>query len=310
MIIKVSKKCCDNNKEFYSYELEENKTIKFVLAGLPNLPIKDISDELKIHNITPNDIKPLKLNNKKYDDHQLYILYFNKGSITLNKLRSIKTICHIVVRWSYYVKSDKITQCYRCQQFGHGTRQCHLSERCVKCSGKHTVDKCPHVPICSVCKKDGHSSRKCPTTTSSFWSASKQTESQIDDFIKCANCGANHTANFKGCQKRLIYIDNRAKINQMKRIPSKPTPQPQQEFDSRQEYPELPHINKNHQFFSQFKPKSSTRPSEPGEQLFSANEIVKITNEIFQQLSTCRSKLEQINVITSIACKYIFNFDG
>ncbi|GBP94791.1 Nucleic-acid-binding protein from transposon X-element [Eumeta japonica] len=59
-------------------------------------------------------------------------------------------------------------QCHRCQRYGHASANCHA--RCVKCL----------VP---------HWTKECPLTKESAEKPS------------CVNCGANHTANYKGCPK-------------------------------------------------------------------------------------------------------------
>jgi hypothetical protein len=66
-------------------------------------------------------------------------------------------------RVSLYV--DKPLQCFKCQGFGHGSRQCGGKEVCVICAGPHALKDCP------------------------------KTEGQV----KCVNCGGAHTASYGGC---------------------------------------------------------------------------------------------------------------
>ena len=63
-----------------------------------------------------------------------------------------------------------------CQQYGHTKNFCTKSPVCVKCAGKHSSGDCSHPPGADV--------------------------------AKCALCGAQHTANYKGCS---IYKAIRAK---------------------------------------------------------------------------------------------------
>lgn len=62
------------------------------------------------------------------------------------------------------------SQCHRCQQFRHSSRNCTANARCVKCAGNHKSDECP---------RPDHSEDIPPT---------------------CVNCGGNHTANYRGCK--------------------------------------------------------------------------------------------------------------
>jgi hypothetical protein len=64
-----------------------------------------------------------------------------------------------------YKKSGP-SQCHSCQKFGHGSKNCGNSPRCVKCAGSHSTN---------VCTKPRD---QAPT---------------------CANCNGAHTANFRGC---------------------------------------------------------------------------------------------------------------
>ena len=60
-------------------------------------------------------------------------------------------------------------QCFKCQQFGHSAKYCKNNDVCLICSGRHNLKDCHN--------KEDISKRKC------------------------ANCGENHTSNYKGCRK-------------------------------------------------------------------------------------------------------------
>ena len=72
-------------------------------------------------------------------------------------------------------KSRSIPQCLNCQLYGHTKNVCTKTPVCVKCAGKHSTSDCQH---------------------------------HHTDSIKCALCGEQHTANYKGCP---IYKALRAK---------------------------------------------------------------------------------------------------
>ena len=55
--------------------------------------------------------------------------------------------------------------CYHCQAYGHQAKQCYAKEKCPKCSGNHSYDKCQidDKPICPNCKGDHSAGHKlCP----------------------------------------------------------------------------------------------------------------------------------------------------
>lgn len=85
---------------------------------------------------------------------------------------------------------NSIIQCTRCQQYGHSKSYCNKPYICVKCGGFHNTKDC---------KK------------------TKETPA------KCALCGGDHPANYKGCEHyhKLIKGNN---INNYKQQPVKTTP--------------------------------------------------------------------------------------
>jgi len=44
------------------------------------------------------------------------------------------------------LKPSGLAQCFSCQQFGHGSRNCRRPPRCVKCAGNHTAQKLSNNP--------------------------------------------------------------------------------------------------------------------------------------------------------------------
>lgn len=75
-------------------------------------------------------------------------------------------------------RNSAARQCYRCQKFNHSSECCSLAPACVKCAGPHDAKQC------------------------------SLTENEKEK-IKCANCGDNHTANYRGCPK---YPGNAKKL--------------------------------------------------------------------------------------------------
>jgi hypothetical protein len=63
---------------------------------------------------------------------------------------------------------DAPYQCYNCQGFRHGAKDCKGKSKCVRCAGEHKLVDCPHTQNAAV---------------------------------KCANCGQNHAASYGGCKR-------------------------------------------------------------------------------------------------------------
>jgi hypothetical protein len=66
-----------------------------------------------------------------------------------------------------YTPQYQITQCFKCQGYGHRAAHCRGKETCAKCSKDHSTKECPN-----------------------------------DVDIKCVNCGDNHQAWYHGCPTR------------------------------------------------------------------------------------------------------------
>ena len=77
-------------------------------------------------------------------------------------------------------KRNGPVQCTNCQEYGHTKSYCTLHPVCVACGGLH------HTTLCSIKNKKDATLRKC------------------------ANCGGNHTANYRGCS---VYKDLKARIS-------------------------------------------------------------------------------------------------
>lgn len=89
----------------YTHTLRNEQTKKFVLKGLHELQNELIYDALLSYGIVPADIKRMNLHKKRYDDQTLYLLYFkSEDRMTLEKLRMVKHIENIIVKFEHYSK--------------------------------------------------------------------------------------------------------------------------------------------------------------------------------------------------------------
>ena len=133
---------------------------------------------------------------------------FQSGT-DINDIRKVQHIYHTRFRWEKFYHKTGVTQCHRCQDFGHGSSACYQLAKCVKCQEKHFTEQCNK-----------------PTGTKPY----------------CVNCGNDHRANSRVCpvyQKRLTII-------QANRTKYKNNNNNQQQVDSRKflinnkEFPTLP----------------------------------------------------------------------
>lgn len=179
----------NDNIAFHTFSRKDERPYKVVIRGLPPLIEDDAKAELSALGYPDVGISKLRRNqettNLSYSP--LYLAILPAGS-DINQFRKIKRLCHCVVQLEKFkTRSAQCTQCYRCQKFGHASRNCNLSPRCVKCLEQHETKDCP----------------KTDKSTPAF----------------CCNCNEQHPANYTKCSERLKYIENLKKKNTVTQPP-------------------------------------------------------------------------------------------
>jgi len=219
----------------------------------------------------------MKVKTPKYEGHTNYIVYFKKSdNIKISQLRDIKSICQILVKWSFYSHNKgEVTQCSNCQGFGHGTQNCHLKPVCIKCAGNHQSKTCP-------LEKDEKGLIPSPK-------------------LVCIHCGQNHTANYHKCIKRKEYI---SKMQALKKPNTKRTPpEPPQLNDTN--FPFLGNAQTSNQRVSAWINNSTNQQTAQvnsnNTELFSPQECLNIFNEFLTKISQCTSRQQQLQVIAQLA---------
>lgn len=174
------------NVEYSTHPLHGDKKLKICLYGLYDMQPDLIKSEIKkLFTIEPCDIKKIKPKNEYSGDSRIHILYFKKSDkVRVADLREkITGLFNMRVRFEYYSpRKYGPTQCTNCQDYGHGSENCHRIPKCVRCGGNHSSKSCIHL------------STPDPT------SADKPKIN--NDLVKCANCGGKHTANYSKCSYR------------------------------------------------------------------------------------------------------------
>ena len=149
---------------YHTFTDQADKPTYFLLKGFYQAPCEEVLSLLKAAAVPAIKVTDFIRN----DNYVIFLAHFDK-SINLNLLNhSHKHVDGIVVKWDVLRKSNKkVTQCFRCQQWGHSAVNCGLTPRCVKCNEAHEKGSCPRTT------RDGD-----PT---------------------CCNCGGPHASNHRGC---------------------------------------------------------------------------------------------------------------
>lgn len=162
----------DNNIEFFTYPLPEDKPLKVVLREIPlDVKQQEMQTALMDLGFTIENIQRLK--KRKNDSFKLLPLML----VTLPRNQNSKTIYNITkvldidLTVEEYRGRQSPPQCWRCQSFFHGQSACNRAPKCVKCAGEHF-------------------SAECTVVTNGS-----------NEHIKCANCGGAHVASSRTCPK-------------------------------------------------------------------------------------------------------------
>lgn len=163
----------------HTYTIKKDKPRHLVIKGLPNMDTNEIREDLAEQNIQTTKIIAMKQKSDPPYDYPLYMITLQNPD-QVKEARKIKYINYFKVNWDKYKNTRKVTQCHRCQKFGHGLINCSNPPRCVKCTDPHLTKDC--------------------------------TKPQSKE-PKCVNCDGNHPANYRSCTAYLTHLE---KVQQAK----------------------------------------------------------------------------------------------
>lgn len=161
------------NIAFHTFTRKDEKCPKAVIKGLPKVIHDLVPEELTTLGFTVATASTMKT--LLLQECPPLLVQLASGT-DMAKFNKIKYLSNCVIEIQRYKPSKKPgTQCFRCQGFGHASRNCNRPAQCVKCAQLHPTWECP--------KKD------------------KESPAQ------CCNCQQDHPANYGKCTARLKYID-------------------------------------------------------------------------------------------------------
>ncbi|GBP11821.1 Nucleic-acid-binding protein from transposon X-element [Eumeta japonica] len=157
----------------YTYTPKEFKRSSVICRGLYHKSdISEIKSELD--RIVPDTVDTVSkfstdFSRKQGIDTGLFLVVLKPGR-KVGDLVAVRFILNQVVTWERPKYTTKIPQCWRCQRWGHFSRNCSRPFACLKCNEKHSPGECSFVgdgkelPFCVNCNERGHTSnyRGCP----------------------------------------------------------------------------------------------------------------------------------------------------
>ncbi|KAE9545454.1 hypothetical protein AGLY_000997 [Aphis glycines] len=155
----------DENAQYHTYQLRENKLLRIVIRNLhSSTPIKAIKEELEFILFEVRQVTNVL---HKVNKNPLPLFFVDLEPTPKSKeIFELSSLLHTKIRIEEPYKSKVISQCLKCQEYGHTRTYCGYHPRCVRCEDSHQTSDCPNP-------------RDAPP--------------------KCALCSENHPANYKGC---------------------------------------------------------------------------------------------------------------
>jgi PAX-interacting protein 1 len=161
---------------FYTHPEERVKRRKWVVHGLPiDLDPLIILEDVRKHVQIEGVVQMTRTGDKGEKEKLPIFILITPAEVSFRQLQGINIYYH-KVQIKKYVSKQAVTQCYRCQKFGHSSKYCHMPQKCVRCSGTHLSLECE-----------------------------RQTNK-----VRCSNCGGEHVASYRQCKARQDYLERRA----------------------------------------------------------------------------------------------------
>lgn len=163
-------------------------------------------------------------------------------------------------------------------------------------------------PKCLVCAEQ-HTTEQCPKRIDKERLRHLQDSNIIVDrsFVKCANCGAAHTANYRGCSKRADYekaMQNVATRN----LKNNTRPSARNNFNLSSS--NFPPLSSNHYTPQQPSARRTTDTysniTRNDTNLFTSHQLINIMKTMMSRMRHCRTKEDQILVMADIVTTYVY----
>lgn len=155
----------EKNVNFHTYQLQQEKPFRVVIRNLHHTTdINYIKEELEVHGYTAVQV----VNVLQWQTKKPLPLFFVdlKPDQQNSEIFKLSSICFTKIKVEEPRPRKHLTQCQRCQNFGHTKTYCNHQPRCVKCSESHLTEHC---------------------------------QKSIDQPPKCVLCEGQHPASYRGC---------------------------------------------------------------------------------------------------------------
>lgn len=150
---------------FHTHTPRSEKLLKIVIKELP----AELTEEEIKQNLTDTGYNIEKITRMTKKENKPLEMVLIELKREYKSIYSLKKVIGLDVTIESLKNRKPITQCHRCQLYGHVQSNCNAKYKCMNCSENHSTHLCAK-----------------PKTTPP----------------KCANCSGEHNAMFKNCPAR------------------------------------------------------------------------------------------------------------
>lgn len=255
------------NLTYYTHLLKEDKPKHIVAKGLPPIKIEDIKTDIEEQGFKTEKIVIMRNKEKRETNPPFYLITFAQSESLQEVRAKLQYIYRVKVKWEKYKNSRKVTQCHRCQDFGHGSSSCHNVLKCLHCDEQH---------LTKDCSKDRN------------------------DKPKCANCKGNHRANSTECPSYTQRLELIQKLREKRghensKYATKPAPEPRLFPTPKWSKPHIPNTPTwpvDQQTLSDTMPKKIRELQEIKMLIKEINDLCNV-KELIKNLKNLKSNLEK-----------------
>ncbi|KAI4474719.1 hypothetical protein M0802_004040 [Mischocyttarus mexicanus] len=267
---KITKTLKSLNASFHTYQLKQERSFRVVLRNVHHsADLNDLKNELME---LGHEVVNISNIYHRATHNPLSMFFIDlKQKPNNNMVYNINKLNNTIVKFEPPRKKKEIAQCKRCQKYGHTQKYCNRSFQCVKCSGQHAT---------ADCKKS------------------------IDTPPTCFLCGANHTANYKGCpsyqemyKKTFPTPRIRKTVNIQSNLETNPPVNIQRYADQSMSYAQA--INRNLQISDTSNPQPSNNVSN-NNSTSPTDSISRLEKLIEKQSELINKQIEQSNNLISL----------
>ncbi|GLV46602.1 hypothetical protein CBL_20887, partial [Carabus blaptoides fortunei] len=123
---------------FHTFELSSEKSLKVVIRGLPEtISEDDVTSELTSLGYPVRKVRRLSVRGKTIPLVSVDLERSDKGK----DIFRLGHLFYLVVKVESKRRNNAVTQCFRCQKFGHVSKCCRAKWKCVRCGDDHATKR-------------------------------------------------------------------------------------------------------------------------------------------------------------------------